>query len=80
MLAVKFEGAANIAGQNSADVFEPFPIQVLHPEGTHIVLSCWQLTEKERADIAAGKPLWLAVQTYGQPIHPFLMSTERPSL
>ncbi len=80
MLAVKFEGAEGIAGRNAADVFEPFPCQIVHPKDTHIVLSCWVLTEKERADIAAGKPLWLAVQTYGQPIHPFLMSTERPTL
>lgn len=39
-------------------------------------VSCWQPTDQERADIAAGKPVWLTVLGEGQP--PVNVGTECP--
>lgn len=41
----------------------------------HIV-SCWQPTEQEKADIAAGKPIWLDIHGDYQP--PVCLCTEKP--
>ena len=78
MLPVKFEGANAIIGAAQAEHFEPLPAQVFKDkEG--VVLTFWQFSDVDKARINKGEPIWLATQTFGRPLQPVLLTTDRPT-
>lgn len=81
MLAIKFEGCNAIYGSNQAETYEPLPAQtVRRGQVSKVVLTCWEFNAEERKAIAEGKPLWVAMETFGNPLQPILLTTNRPQL
>lgn len=42
------------------------------------LLTCWQLTEEELAEVLKTGKLWVTMLTFNQPIQPIAISVERP--
>ena len=56
--------------------YDPFPVYYHKLE--QACIGCFELSDKERQDIADGKPLWLWQWTFGKPFQPVALTTENP--
>lgn len=56
--------------------YDPLPIHYDPKLGACI--GCFELTDEERAAIAAGAPLWLWQYTFGRPFQPVVITTDNP--
>lgn len=43
----------------------------------HRVISCWELTDEEVQDIIKNKHIWLSLMTFGHPLQPIDMATDK---
>ena len=58
---------------DSSDV-QPLPIH--WDRATGVAISCWVPTEEERAQIAAGEPVWLGI--FGEAHPPVFLTVDSP--
>lgn len=76
MKPVEFEETNAILGKGQEHVL-PFPALILGDEqGT--VVSCWELSEAEVAEIVKTRRLWLLQWTFGTPLQPQMPSACKP--
>lgn len=68
MKPVKFPEVNTIFGAGQLQ-YEPLPV-LLFPDGQAI--SCWQLSEEEKARVAETGQIWLSQLTFWRPFRPVL--------
>lgn len=76
MKPVKFPEANAIFGEGQPQ-YEPLPV-LLFPDGQ--VISCWQLSEEEKARVAETGEIWLSQLTFNRPLQPVFMTVEKADL
>lgn len=64
--------ANGVAGEGQPQ-YEPLPIH-LTPEGQAI--SCWQLSEEEKARVAETGQIWLVQLTFNGPLQPVYITAD----
>lgn len=57
--------------------YNPLPV-LLFPDGQ--VVSCWQLSEAEKARVAETGQIWLSQLTFNRPLQPVFMTTDKDEL
>lgn len=76
MKPIEFEGQNAVYAKDQPE-YIPLPVCKLDgKEGE--VISCWELTEEEKAEVARTGRLWLSVWTFRQALQPLLLTVERP--
>jgi hypothetical protein len=73
MKPVEFDGMNVVIAKDQAE-YLPLPAQVL--EGGEVI-TCWELTDDELAEVQKTKRVWLGVWTFGHPLQPVLLTTVR---
>lgn len=76
MNPIKFPEHNAIFGEGQPQ-YEPLPVHIT-PEGQ--VISCWQLSEEDKARIAETGQIWLSHITFNRPLQPVFMTTDRSDL
>lgn len=79
MKPCKFEGANVIFGANQPE-YQPLPAESRGNARTGEILTCWHLSDEERAIIQMTGEIWLSVLTFGQPLQPVLLSVVKPEI
>lgn len=89
MKPVRFEEVNVVLGENQPD-YESLPALVKdHIVGVGDdaavikhgnVITCWELTDEEVADIVKNKKLWLSTLTFGHPFQPVCLTTNKEDL
>lgn len=86
MKPVKFEESNTVFGKDQPE-YMPLPALVkpfiigkgddaaVYPKG--IVVSCWELSEEELAEVAKTGRIYLSVLTFGQPIQSCFITTKK---
>lgn len=76
MTPIAFSGSNVVIAENQ-DPYIPLPAQCMGDKlGT--VLTCWELSESELAQIQNTGKLWITFLTFNQPFQPICPSTEEP--
>lgn len=57
--------------------YKPLPV-LLFPDGQ--VISCWQLSDEEKARVAETGQIWLSQLTFNRPLQPVFMTVEKAEL
>ena len=80
MYPVKFEGANVEIGKQQTEIYKPLPAYAdpLDPEGP--VVTYWDFTPEERAQILKGETIRVTVLTFNRPIMPMMIEVGLPSL
>lgn len=76
MKPVKFPEVNAVFGEGQPQ-YEPLPV-CLSPEGQ--VISCWELSEDEKARVAETGQIWLSHLTFNRPLQPVFMTTDKTDL
>lgn len=76
MKPVKFPEVNAIFGEGQPQ-YEPLPV-LLSPNGQAV--SCWQLSEEEKARIAETGQIWLSQLTFNRPLQPVFMTVYKADL
>ena len=76
MKPVKFP-EVNATFGKSQPQYEPLPV-LLFPDGQAI--SCWQLSDEEKARVAETGQIWLSQLTFNRPLQPVFMTVEKAEL
>lgn len=87
MKPIDFEGINTVIGQ-SQDCYLPLPAlikdhTVEDEEGDPVVIengnviSCWELTDEEVAQIVKTKKVWLSTLTFGGPFQPVCLTVNK---
>jgi hypothetical protein len=58
--------------------YTPLPVHVGPPEEGYPMTACLELSEEEKAEIAATGKFWLTQITFGHPFQPIRLSTQNP--
>lgn len=77
MIAVPFPGS-NFQFAANQDEYEPIA-GYAHGDAERRVSFCFRLSEPELEEIARTRSLWIQVLTFGQPLQPIGLSTQRPA-
>lgn len=78
MEPVKFDGVNVVFGENQPE-YDQLPAErVGRPESGQII-TCWEVSPEEIKRIQETGKIWLSVLTYGQPLHPVLLTTDKPN-
>lgn len=76
MKPVQFPGSNVVLGKGQPE-YLPLPcLRLDNPEGT--VISCWELSDEEIAELARTKRLWVSQLTFGAGFSPQLPQVETP--
>lgn len=57
--------------------YKPLPA-LLFPDGQ--VITCWQLSDEEKARVAETGQIWLSQLTFNRPLQPVLMTVEKADI
>lgn len=76
MKPVKFPEVNATFGEGQPQ-YKPLPV-LLFPDGQAI--SCWQLSEEEKARVAETGQIWLSQLTFNRPLQPVFMTTDKADL
>lgn len=76
MKPVKFPEVNATFGEGQPQ-YEPLPV-LLFPDGQAV--SCWQLSEEEKARVAETGQIWLSQLTFNRPLQPVFMTTDKADL
>ncbi len=90
MKPIEFEQMNTIFSKDSK-VYMPLPAEVkdLVVEGPNgeqrefgngRVITCWELSDEDIAEIVKNKKVWLGILTYGEPLQPVSITTKREDL
>lgn len=85
MKPVNFEEVNAVIGEKQEE-YEPLPALIKDYEDDGQVLeraqvvSCWELTDEEVADIVKNRKLWLSTLTFGYPFQPVCLTTKKEDL
>jgi hypothetical protein len=72
-----FENAEIVLAKDQPEYVQ-LPALPIDVGGARGMLTRWELTAEERAEIAAGGDLWLSQMTFGHAFHPVLLATVCP--
>ena len=76
MKPTDFEEQNAVLAKNQPQ-YRPLPVHVVgDPSGT--VISRWELTDEEKQQILETGVIWCSAMTFGHPLQPQLLSTEKP--
>lgn len=70
---------SNIIFGKDQPPYAPLPALFI-PGERGVLLSCFDLSEDEIAELINTKKLWVTVLTFGQPLQPLMVSVEKPEL
>lgn len=76
MKPVIFPEANALYGEGQPQ-YKPLPV-LLFPDGQ--IISCWQLSEEEKARVAETGQIWLSQLTFNNPLQPVFMTVEKADL
>lgn len=76
MEPVKFPEVNATFGEGQPQ-YEPLPV-LLYPDGQAV--SCWQLSEEEKACVAETGQIWLSQLTFNRPLQPVFMTVYKADL
>lgn len=79
MVPKTFEGANAVYGADQPE-YVPLPAEQRGKKRTGEVLTCWKLTDEEKALVQMTGEIWLSTLTFGQPLQPVLLSAMRPEI
>jgi hypothetical protein len=89
MNPIKFDEVNTVIGENQPE-YEPLPAFVrpftVEDECEKVeiengeVVSCWELSDEEIADIVKNRKVWLSTLTFGGPFQPVLLTTKKEDL
>lgn len=79
MKAIRFDEVNKIYGKEMSVEFQ-LPVHEDPLDQNRTAISCWSLNTDELKKIQETGLLYLAVVTYGEPLHPVWMSIEKPSM
>lgn len=77
MEPIKFEGANVIYGANQPE-YKPLPAESRGNPKTGEVVTCWKLSDEEKALIQMTGEIYVSVLTFGNPLQPILVSAIKP--
>lgn len=72
MKPLRFDEVNVVLGENQPE-YMPLPAAVVGDK----VVTCWELSEEEKAQVMKEGKIWLATLTFGQPFQPTLMSVDK---
>lgn len=73
MTPTKFEGQ-NVVYAESQPEYLPLPAMQLQDEGG-TVITCWELSDEELAEVVKNKKVYLSIMTFKQPLQPVSLQT-----
>lgn len=74
MRPIDFPGVNHVFAKDQPE-YQPLPVMALgDQEGS--VISCWQLTDEEKTEIANTGKLYLKQLTFGNPLQPILPTVD----
>lgn len=76
MEIIKFEGM-NCVFAEGQPTYRPLPA---YRNRDGVVISCWQLSPEELAEVARTGRLWVSVLTFNRPLQPMRLDTDRPAI
>lgn len=76
MKPVVFKGVNIVYGENQP-VYQPLPAQKCE-RGK--IITCWELTSEEIAEISRTGKLWVSMLTFNMPLQPILPSADKETL
>lgn len=77
MEPIKFEGANVVYGANQPE-YKPLPAEKRGNPRTGEVVTCWELTDEEKALISLTGEIYVSVLTFGNPLQPIIVSAIKP--
>ena len=78
MEPVNFEAANVVFGANQTE-YKPLPAEYRGGKSGEI-LTCWELSPDELKRVQETGKIWLSVLTFGQPLQPVYLATEKPPI
>lgn len=75
MKPIIFDECNTIYGKEQPQ-YNPLPAFFI-PDGSGQVITCWELTAEEIATIQKTGKIWLRLLTFGHPLPPLLLTTEK---
>lgn len=75
MKPVQFNECNAIFGKDQPP-YEPLPAFLI-PDGRAEVITCWELSEEEKAKIQETGQIWLTLQTFGRPLQPIFLTVNK---
>lgn len=78
MRPLKFDGVNVVYAANQPE-YEPLPAE--HCGGKcGQINTCWELSPDELKQVQETGKIWLSVLTFGQPLQPVYLATEKPPI
>lgn len=77
MVAVNFPDSNSVFASENPD-FYPLPAEVI-PGPSMQINTCWELSKEELEEVMKTGHIWVSILSFGQPLHPMLLSTRKPS-
>lgn len=74
MTPVPFEGQNRVFGANQSQ-YNPLPA---YQDETGHVVTCWEMTESEKAEFILTGRLFILISTFNQPLQPILPTVVNP--
>lgn len=59
--------------------YNPLPVIAVQDEAATII-SRWELSDEEVAEVVKTKSIYVFMMTFGHPIQPLLLQTEKPTI
>lgn len=77
MQPVEFPQQTDVLAKNQPQ-YTPLPVHVGSQDDSFPMTACFELSEEEKAEIAATGKLWYTQITFGHPFQPVHLSTQNP--
>lgn len=74
MKPIDFPGVNHVFAKDQPE-YQPLPVMALGDRECSVI-SCWQLTEEERDEVARTGKLYIKVMTFGHPLQPILPTVD----
>lgn len=74
MKPIEFPGVNHVFAKDQPE-YQPLPVMHLQDRAGSVI-SCWQLTDQEREEIAKTGKLYIKVMTFGHPLQPILPTVD----
>ena len=79
MRPLKFKGCNIVYGATQKE-YQPLPAERRGMVETGEILTCWELSPEELKQVQETGKIWLSVLTFGQPLQPVYLATEKPPI
>jgi len=79
MKLIPFAEQNTVIAENQKE-YAPMPCNIDRSSPYHITTMCWELTPEEIAEVQRTGKIWHQVYTFGQPMQPQLLRTDKPEM